>query len=60
MTEYKAILLRLALSDESFVDSVLGMGRDTVEVSCLPRRDRRNADRGRAYRRAGPRRVRRA
>jgi alkylhydroperoxidase/carboxymuconolactone decarboxylase family protein YurZ len=35
MTEYKSILRRLALSDESFVDSVLGMGHDTVEVSCL-------------------------
>ena len=26
---------KLALNDESFVDSVLGMGRDTVEVSRL-------------------------
>ena len=35
MAEYKETLRRLALNDESFVDSVLGMGRDTVEVSRL-------------------------
>ena len=35
MAEYEETLRRLALNDESFVDSVLGMGRDTVEVSRL-------------------------
>ena len=35
MAEYKENLRRLALNDERFVDSVLGMGRDTVEVSQL-------------------------
>ncbi len=35
MPEYKETLRKLALNDESFVDSVLGMGRDTVEVSRL-------------------------
>ena len=35
MADYKETLRRLALNDESFVDSVLGMGRDTVEVSRL-------------------------
>jgi 4-carboxymuconolactone decarboxylase len=35
MAEYKETLRRLALNDESFVESVLGMGRDTVEVSRL-------------------------
>ena len=35
MAEYEETLRRLALNDESFVESVLGMGRDTVEVSRL-------------------------
>ena len=35
MAKYKENLRRLALNDERFVDSVLGMGRDTVEVSQL-------------------------
>ena len=35
MDEYKDTLRRLALNDETFVDSVLGMGRDTVEISGL-------------------------
>ena len=35
MDEYKETLRRLALNDESFVDSVLGMGHDTLEVSRL-------------------------
>ncbi len=35
MAEYEENLRRLALNDERFVDSVLGMGRDTVEVSQL-------------------------
>ena len=35
MAEYKETLRRLALSDETFVAVVLGMGRDTVEVSQL-------------------------
>ena len=35
MAKYKESLRRLALNDETFVDSVLGMGRDTVEVSQL-------------------------
>ena len=35
MPEYKETLRKLALNDESFVDSVLGMARDTVEVSRL-------------------------
>ena len=35
MSGYKQTLRRLALSDESFVESVLGMSRDTVEVSRL-------------------------
>ena len=35
MSEYKDTLRRLTLSDESFVESVLGMGRNTVEVSGL-------------------------
>jgi alkylhydroperoxidase/carboxymuconolactone decarboxylase family protein YurZ len=35
MPAYKETLRRLALNDEAFVDSVLGMGRDTVEVSRL-------------------------
>ncbi len=35
MAEYEETLRRLALDDESFVESVLGMGRDTVEVSRL-------------------------
>ena len=35
MAEYKETLRRLALNDETFVTAVLGMGRDTVEVSRL-------------------------
>ena len=35
MAEYKETLRRLALNDEAFVAAVLGMGRDTVEVSRL-------------------------
>jgi len=35
MTEYKETLRRLALNDESFVESELRMGCDTVEVSRL-------------------------
>ena len=35
MTEYQDRLRSLALSDEKFVESVLGMGQDTVEVSRL-------------------------
>jgi alkylhydroperoxidase/carboxymuconolactone decarboxylase family protein YurZ len=35
MAGYKETLRRLALSDESFVDSVLGMGHDTVDASRL-------------------------
>ena len=35
MPDYKETLRRLALNDESFVESVLGMGRDTVNVSQL-------------------------
>ena len=35
MAEYKETLRRLALNDEAFVTAVLGMGRDTVEVSQL-------------------------
>jgi alkylhydroperoxidase/carboxymuconolactone decarboxylase family protein YurZ len=35
MAEYEEILRRLALNDESFVESVLGMGRNTLEVSRL-------------------------
>ena len=35
LADYKETLRRLALNDESFVDSVLGMGHDTVEVSRL-------------------------
>ena len=35
MAEYKETLRRLALNDERFMDSLLGMGRDTVEVSRL-------------------------
>ena len=35
MLDYKETLRRLALNDETFVASVLGMGRDTVEVSQL-------------------------
>ena len=35
MAEYKETLRRLTLSDETFVAAVLGMGRDTVEVSQL-------------------------
>ena len=35
MAEYEETLRRLALNDERFVESVLGMGRDTVEVSRL-------------------------
>ena len=35
MAEYEDTLRKLALNDESFVESVLGMGRDTVDVSRL-------------------------
>lgn len=35
MSEYEETLRRLALSDVTFVDSVLGMGGDTIEVSRL-------------------------
>ena len=35
MDTYKESLRRLALNDERYVASVLGMGRDTVEVSHL-------------------------
>ena len=35
MAEYKETLRRLTLSDQTFVAAVLGMGRDTVEVSQL-------------------------
>ena len=35
MADYKESLRRLALNDETFVAGVLGMGRDTVEVSQL-------------------------
>ena len=35
MAEYKETLRRLALNDQTFVAAVLGMGRDTVEVSQL-------------------------
>ena len=38
MVEYKETLRRLALNDETFVAAVLGMGRDTVEVSQLDRK----------------------
>lgn len=35
MPGYKETLRSLALNDECFMESVLGMGRDTVEVSRL-------------------------
>ena len=35
MAGYKETLRSLALNDEGFVESVLGMGHDTVEVSGL-------------------------
>jgi alkylhydroperoxidase/carboxymuconolactone decarboxylase family protein YurZ len=35
METYKETLRSLALNDERFVDSVLGMGRDTVDASGL-------------------------
>jgi alkylhydroperoxidase/carboxymuconolactone decarboxylase family protein YurZ len=35
MPAYEDTLRRLALNDELFVESVLGMGRDTVEASHL-------------------------
>ena len=35
MPAYKETLRRLALNDELFVESVLGMGRDTLDVSRL-------------------------
>ena len=38
MAGYKETLRSLALSDEAFVESVLGMGHDTVEVSGLDQR----------------------
>ena len=38
MAEYKETLRRLTLNDETFVAAVLGMGRNTVEVSQLDRK----------------------
>ena len=38
LPDYKETLRRLAINDEMFVASVLGMGRDTVEVSHLDRK----------------------
>ena len=35
MAEHEDILRKLALNDESFVESVLGTGRDTVDASRL-------------------------
>ena len=35
MAEYKETLRRLALNDEAFVETVLGMGHDTVDASHL-------------------------
>ena len=35
MADYKETLRRLALNDERFVESVLGIGHDTVAVSRL-------------------------
>jgi len=35
MTEFQERLRSLALSDDRFVESVLGMGQDTVEISHL-------------------------
>jgi len=35
MAAYKKTLRSLALNDERFVDKVLGMGRDTVDISRL-------------------------
>jgi alkylhydroperoxidase/carboxymuconolactone decarboxylase family protein YurZ len=35
MTEYQERLRSLALSDAGFVESVLGMGQDTIEISRL-------------------------
>ena len=35
MAAYKDTLRSLALNDEHFVDSVLGMGRNTVDASSL-------------------------
>jgi alkylhydroperoxidase/carboxymuconolactone decarboxylase family protein YurZ len=35
MTDYKDTLRSLALSDERFMEAVLGMGRDSVEASPL-------------------------
>jgi len=35
MADYRETLRRLALNDESFVDSVLGMGHDTIDASRL-------------------------
>ena len=35
MPGYEETLRKLALNDESFVESALGMGRDTIEVSGL-------------------------
>jgi alkylhydroperoxidase/carboxymuconolactone decarboxylase family protein YurZ len=34
-TDYRDTLLRLALSDERFMETELGMGRDTVDISRL-------------------------
>ena len=38
MAAYKQTLRALALNDESFLESVLGMGHDTVEVSGLDKK----------------------
>ena len=38
MAAYKETLRSLALNDESFLESVLGMGHDTVEVSRLDKK----------------------
>lgn len=38
MPTYKDTLRSLALSDEGFVESVLGIGRDTIDVSRLDRK----------------------
>ena len=35
MAAYQDTLRSLALNDEQFVESVLGMGHDTVDASCL-------------------------
>ena len=38
MAAYKQTLRSLALNDEAFLESVLGMGHDTVEVSRLDKK----------------------